>query len=52
MSDENIALSREIASHVLSNPTEKQSGRLKGALLDLAQDFQELAAKSEPAEAA
>jgi hypothetical protein len=36
----------------LSNLTEKQSGRLKDALLDLAQDFQELAAKAEPADAA
>lgn len=52
VSEHNIALSREIASHVLSNLTEKQGGRLKDALLDLAQDFQELAAKAEPAEAA
>ncbi len=52
VSDENIALSREVASYVLSNLTEKQSGRLKDALLDLAQDFQELAAKAEPADAA
>jgi len=52
VSDENIALSREIASHVLSNLTEKQSVRLKDALLDLAQDFQELSAKAGPAEAA
>ncbi len=52
VSNQNIALSREIASYVLSNLTEKQSGRLKDALLDLAQDFQELAAKAKPAEAA
>ena len=52
VSDENIALSREVASYVLSNLTEKQSGRLKDALLDLAQDFQELAAKAESADAA
>lgn len=52
VSDENIALSREVASYVLSNLTEKQSGRLKDALLDLAQDFQELAAEAEPADAA
>ncbi|XOV84508.1 MAG: DUF6279 family lipoprotein [bacterium] len=52
VSDQNIALSREIASYILSNLTEKQSERLKDALLDLARDFQELAAQAQPADAA
>lgn len=52
VSEENIALSREVAAYLLSNLTEKQSVRFNDSLLDLAQDFAELAEQAKPREAA
>ena len=52
VSEQNIALSREVAAYLLSNLTEKQSIRFADALLELAQDFTELAAQAKPREAA
>jgi hypothetical protein len=43
LSDENIALSREVASYLLSNLTEKQSEHVVDTLRKWAEDFQELA---------
>jgi uncharacterized protein DUF6279 len=45
VSEENIKLSREVAAYLLSNLTEKQSARFTDALLELAEDFEELAAQ-------
>jgi hypothetical protein len=52
VSAENIVLSREVAAYLLSNLTEKQSARFNDALLELAQDFAELAEQAKPREAA
>ena len=41
----NQQLNREVAAHILSNLTEKQSARLVDTLTDLAEDFSELAAQ-------
>jgi hypothetical protein len=43
LSDDNIALSREVASYLLSNLTEKQSERFVDTLRQWAEDFEELA---------
>lgn len=47
VSDENIALSREMGSYLLSNLTDKQTGRFVEFLNDLAEDFEELAAQEQ-----
>jgi len=52
ISEQNIALGREIAAHVLSNLSDKQSARFTQSLQDLAEDFQELAAQAQVGEAA
>lgn len=51
ISEQNIQLSREIAAHVLSNLSDKQSARFAESLQELAEDFEELAAQAEGSEA-
>ena len=45
-SEDNIRLSREITSHILSNLTAKQSERFVDSIRDLARDFEELSAEA------
>ena len=47
VSEANIDLSREVASYLLSNLSEKQSMRFSESMRDLAEDFAELAAQGE-----
>ena len=47
VSEENIALSREVAAYVLSNLSQRQSDRLQDSLTKLGDDFAELAATSD-----
>ena len=52
ISDENMALGREITAHLLSNLTEKQAERFADSLRELAEDFEDLAAQGQVEEAA
>ena len=52
VSAENIQLSREVAAHLLSNLTIRQSERFSESLLELAEDFEELAAQAKDDQAA
>ena len=47
VSEENIELSRDVAAYVLSNLSQRQSERLQDSLMQLGDDFAELAAASD-----
>ncbi len=46
VSEANIALGRDVAAYVLSNLSEKQAERFRDALVELGEDFAELAAQA------